>query len=143
MFEVRLASEADWPFWQTLDGRVSRELYLRKAGAGECYVIEADGRPVGLLRWNLFWDEVPFCTLLAVDEGFQGRGLGRALMTRWEADMRAAGHGMAMTSTQADESAQHFYRKLNYRDAGGFVVEVPGYAQPLELIMVKDLRAEK
>ena len=29
--------------------------------------------------------------------------------------------------------------KQLWRDAGGFVVDVPGYEQPLELIMVKDL----
>lgn len=138
MLEVRLATPDDWPFWQTLDGRVDRERFERKCAAGECYVAEESGAAVGLLRWNLFWDEVPFCTLLIVDERCRGRGVGRALMARWEADMRAAGCGMAMTSTQADEGAQHFYRKLGYADAGGFVVNVPGHEQPLELIFIKD-----
>ena len=136
---VRLARAVDWEFWRTLDGRVDRALFERKAAAGECYVVEADGGPVGLLRWNLFWDEAPFCTLLFVAQAYRGRGLGRALMARWEADMRARGYGLAMTSTQSDETAQHFYRKLLWRDAGGFVLDVPGYEQPLELIMVKDL----
>lgn len=64
-------------------------------------------------------------------------GMDAALTARWEADMRALGHGMAMTSTQAGETAQHFWRKQGYRDAGGFAVDVPGYAQPLELVMIK------
>ena len=34
---------------------------------------------------------------------------------------------MVMVSTQVDEEAQHFYRKLGYKDAGGFVVDIPGY----------------
>ena len=112
---------------------------MRKTGAGECYVAEADGVPAGLLRWNLFWDGVPFCTLLYVGEAWRGMGVGRGLMERWEDDMRALGHGMAMTSTQCDETAQHFYRKIGYKDAGGFVVDVPGYEQPLELVMVKGI----
>ena len=57
--------------------------------------------------------------------------------------MRAAGCGMVMTSTQVDESAQHFYRKLGYRDAGGFVVDIPGCEQPMELIMVKETGADQ
>jgi len=142
MFNIRVATPSDWPLWHTLDGHIDRPLFERKAGAGECYVAEADGGIVGLLRWNLFWDSVPFCTLLLVAEGHRGRGLGKALMARWEADMRAQGHGMAMTSTQADETAQSFYRKLLWRDAGGFVVEVPGYEQPFELILTKDIREE-
>ena len=42
-----------------------------------------------------------------------------------------------MTSTQVDEEAQHFYRKLGYKDCGGFTVDVPGYEQPMEMIMIK------
>lgn len=137
MTVVRLAQLSDWPDWRALDARLSRALFERKCSAGECYVAEANGAVAGLLRWNRFWDEAPFCTLLMVDEGHRGQGLGRALMERWEADMVAAGHGMVMTSTQVDETAQHFYRKLGYRDAGGFAVDIPGYAQPLELILIK------
>ena len=54
--------------------------------------------------------------------------------------MRGLGHGMAMTSTQSDEDAQDFWRLLDYRDAGSFDIDVPGYEQPTELILLKDLR---
>ena len=60
-------------------------------------------------------------------------------MSFWEEDMKRAGHGMLMTSTQVDESAQHFYRKLGYRDAGGFIIDIPKYKQPMEMIMVKEI----
>ena len=137
---IRFATPSDWPFWQTLDNRISRDLFLRKAGAGECSIAVLSGVPVGLLRWNRFWDEVPFCTLLYIEQNRRGQGLGRALVARWEVDMRALGHGMAMTSTQSDEAAQHFWRALGYVDAGSFDVDIPGYEQPPELIMLKDLR---
>ena len=39
------------------------------------------------------------------------------------------------TTTLAD--AQHFYRRLGYKDVGGFIVNVPGYEQPMEMIMIK------
>lgn len=136
---IRFAAPSDWPFWHSLDKRVSRALFLRKAEAGECYIAEVDGAPAALLRWNRFWDEVPFCTLLYVEACQRGQGLGRALVERWEADMRALGHGMAMTSTQSDEDAQHFWRRLGYRDAGSFDIDVPGYEQPPELILLKQL----
>ena len=143
MPNIRSATPVDWPFWHSLDARIPRELFLRKVEAGECYIVEWNGAPGGLLRWNRFWDEVPFCTLLYIDEKLRGQGLGRALVRRWEADMRALGHGMAMTSTQSDEDAQHFWRALGYRDTGSFDIDVPGYAQPPELIMLKDLRVER
>ena len=49
--------------------------------------------------------------------------------------MRAAGHPLVMTSTQANEDAQSFYRRLGYEDVGGFLL--PGEAY--ELILVKAL----
>ena len=93
--------------------------------------------PAGVLRYNLFWDILPFCTLLFIEEQHRRGGFGRALMEFWEQDMRSRGYGMVLTSTQVDEEAQHFYRKLGYKDSGGFVVDVPGYEQPMEMIMIK------
>ena len=40
---------------------------------------------------------------------------------------------MVLTSTQVDEDAQHFYRKLGYKDCGRLTVDVPGYEQPMEI----------
>ena len=39
----------------------------------------------------------------------------------------------------AEENAQHFYRKLGYKDCGGFTVDIPGYEQPMEMFMSKSL----
>ena len=49
--------------------------------------------------------------------------------------MKAEGYSLVMTSTQSNEDAQHFYRKLNYQDAGGFVLP----KEPMELIFIKNL----
>lgn len=50
--------------------------------------------------------------------------------------MKARGCGLLMTSTQVDETAQHFYRKL-IADAGGLLIDAPGYEQPMELFLIK------
>lgn len=47
------------------------------------------------------------------------------------------GYGMLLTSTQVDEEAQHFYRKLGYKDCGGFCVDIPEYEQPMEMFLIK------
>ena len=39
-----------------------------------------DGFSKGLLRYNLFWDNTPFCTMLYVDSSSQKKGFGRMLM---------------------------------------------------------------
>ena len=65
------------------------------------------------------------------------QGCGRMLMEHWEEDMKSLGYQMVMTSTQIDEDAQHFYRKLGYIDCGNLTIDYPGLAQPLELLLSK------
>ena len=137
--EIRKIQPSDKKFWLSLDRHLGDDGFDRKVRDGMGYVLLKDGVLSGVLRYSLFWDNTPFCNLLYIAEACQGTGCGRALMVRWEEDMKTLGYGMVMTSTQVDESAQHFYRKLGYRDAGGFVVHVPGYEQPMELIMIKGL----
>ena len=56
--------------------------------------------------------------------------------------MKEQGYGMVLTSTQVDEQTQHFYRKLGYKDCGGFVVDIKGQEQPMELFLIKALTGE-
>lgn len=139
MVEIRCARPEDRTFWYTLDRHLPEAEFDRKVQSGQCYVLTVDQEPRGVLRYNLFWDSIPFCTLLYIDPDCQRQGLGRQLMARWEANMKAAGHTLVLTSTQSDEAAQHFYRRLGYRDCGGLVLTAPGHAQPMELILCKEL----
>ena len=136
---IRYAAQADLASCLALDGHLPEGAYAPKLAAKPVYLLSEAGEDLALLRWGLFWDSIPFCNLLYVAEGARGRGYGRALAERWEADMKARGYDLAMTSTQADEEGQHFWRKLGYRDCGGFLLPFPGYEQPLELILAKPL----
>ncbi len=139
MRDVRYAKENDKAFWLSLDAHITEEELEKKFRDRRGYVVTEDGIPCGVLRYNMFWDSIPFCTLLFVKDGMRRKGIGRELMEFWEHDMKASGHGMVMTSTQSDETAQHFYRRLGYTDAGSLVISVPGYEQPSELFFVKKL----
>ncbi len=139
MVEIHAVTQADQAFWQGLDRALPPAELKRKIRDSQGYVLTADTQPVGLLRYNLFWDELPFCTLLMVEEGQRGRGYGRQLLLYWEGEMRRQGHTALLTSTRADEEAQHFYRKLGYRDAGCLLLDLPGWEQPAELFFIKPL----
>ena len=142
MIEIRYVEDKDKNFWFRLDKHLPESEFDKKVRDKQGYVLFENGEAVGLLRYNLFWDNTPFCTMLFVDWSKQKKGYGKALMNHWEDDMRNQGYEMVMTSTQEDEEAQHFYRKIGYKDCGGFTVDIPGYEQPMELILMKDLRTE-
>jgi len=139
MREIRYVSEKDRKFWYSLDKHLPEDGFTEKIERHMGYVLSENGVPKGILRYNLFWDSIPFCTMLFIEHSVQKTGCGRELALYWERDMKAKGHGMVMVSTQVDEEAQHFYRKLGYKDAGGIVIDIPGYSQPMEMFMVKKI----
>ncbi|MCL2018558.1 MAG: GNAT family N-acetyltransferase [Oscillospiraceae bacterium] len=139
MFEVKYATENDKPFWFTLDKHLSESEFALKVRDRRGYIISDGGKPIGIMRYNLFWDNTPFLTLIYITESCQRQGFGRQAMLHWEDEMRTLGYKMVMTSTQADEQAQHFYRKLGYVDKGCLVLDGTPFEQPPEIIMIKVL----
>lgn len=139
MTEIRYVKKEDEPFWYRLDKHLPKAEFEEKVRTRRGYVILLDGTPAGLLRYSLFWDNTPFCNMLFIDEKYQRKGCGRQLMEYWENDMKEQGYAMLLTSTQADETAQHFYRKQGYTDCGGFIIDIPGFAQPMELFFIKEI----
>ena len=107
--------------------------FYKKIEAKQCYILFADGKPAGILRYNLFWDNTPFCNLLYVSESCRGKGYGKMLTAFWEREMKNLGYGWLLTSTRSDESAQDFYRAVGYAECGR--LSVPD--QPYEIFFGK------
>jgi len=75
--------------------------------------------------------------MLYVDYENQNKNYGTKLMLFWENEMKKLGYGMIMTSTQVNETAQHFYRKIGFHDAGALLIDIPNYEQPMEMFFIK------
>ena len=139
MIEIRYVRTEDKEFWYSLDKHLSEQEFINKVNHKQGYILLDDNKPIGLLRYNLFWDNTPFCTMLFIDWNYQGKGHGKSLIEYWESDMKSLGYVILLTSTQVDEEAQHFYRKLGYKDCGGFVINIPKYEQPMEMFLIKGI----
>ncbi len=133
--EIRYADKGDKEFWFSLDKHISPAEFAKKTENKQAYVLITDGKPAGILRYNLFWDNTPFCNLLYIEDNYQGKGYGTKLMAYWEEEMKSAGYSLVLVSTQADESAQHFYRASGYSDCGSLIL--PG--ENSELFLYKKL----
>ena len=64
MIEIRYVQSDDKKFWFGLDRHLPEREFEKKVRDQQGYVLLEDGKPVGLLRYNLFWDNTPFCTML-------------------------------------------------------------------------------
>ena len=118
-----------------LDKHISKEVLIKKIGFKECYIIVHNNMDFGILRYNLFWDNTPFMNMIYISEGYRKKGIGKMAVSFWEDEMRLSGYKTVMTSTQADESAQYFYRAIGYKDSGCLIFDT----QPLEIILTKNI----
>ncbi len=139
MFQIRYVENTDKDFWYTLDRHLPEAEFTKKAADKRGYVLLENDKPIGVFRYHMFWDNTPFLSLIYIDSSCHNKGYGRKAMEFWENEMRGQGYKMLMTSTQVNEDAQHFYRKLGFKDCGCLVMDIPGFEQPLEMFMVKPL----
>ena len=133
--EIRYAGPGDIEMVSEYDMHVSREELKNAAAMKRIILLFIDGEYAGWLRFNLFWDNIPFMNLLYIFEEHRGKGYGRELVGFWEHEMAGQGFKFVMTSTQSDEEAQFFYRKLGYTDRGALVLP----NEPLEIFFYKKL----
>lgn len=139
MLNIRYATKNDVDRWLILDKRISKDVLFNKIERKEAYVLTENEVVIGVLRYGLFWDSVPFCNMLYVDENYQKNGYGTWLVKQFEKDMKKFGYDVVLTSTRVDETAQFFYRKLGYKDCGGLLFETTKEKQPMELFLIKEL----
>lgn len=133
--QIRWAEEKDLAILRTYDQHIRADELEKRIRQGGVLIAEEQDHFVGWLRYHLFWDNTPFMNLLYLLEPERGKGTGRVLVAFWEEQMKKQGYHAVMTSSQADEYAQHFYQHLGYRAIGGFLL--PGEAY--ELIFWKSL----
>ncbi len=132
---IKLATLDDAEFLLKNDKHINSDELLFSIKSNRICIAEIDGIKIGWLRYNLFWDSVPFMNLLYFLEDFRKKGYGKKLVLFWEGEMKKLGHDTVLTSTQSDETAQHFYRKLGYTEIGAFSFK----HEPLEIIFSKSI----
>lgn len=120
------------------DHYITEEVLRKKLTDKEIIIAEAGKEKLGWLRFGYFWDCIPFMNMLCVEETHRRKGIGKQLVLYWEHEMEKRNHKHVLTSTQSNEEAQHFYRKLGYKEAGSLIF--PGEA--LEIIFIKNLRTD-
>ena len=133
---IRTAVPAD------LDGIRNYDRHIPTSRLEDCIrrrqvvVLEDNGKILGVLRWNLFWQSLPFLELIFLDDALRGQGWGTEMMDLWEINMAEQGFRHVLLSTQEDELAKFFYEKLGYTLCGDFL---PPDQDARELMYRKEL----
>lgn len=131
---IAYANQESIPYLKK-DKHLSSLKLQQKIADKEMMIAQVRDTIVGWLRFNFFWDEIPFINMLYIEEPHREQGHGKALLRFWESEMKKQGHSKLMTSSQSDESGQHFFRKNGYRDTGALLLP----DEPLEIFFIKEI----
>ena len=132
---ICIAKNDDYLWLNKHDRHISDNVLKNKIENKEIYVVKEKDKIIGWLRYNLFWDNIPFMNMIYFLDEYRKIGIGTKLVNYWENEMKQMGYKNVLTSTQSNEEAQHFYRKLGYREIGGFKY----FDDPYEIIFQKIL----
>ncbi len=137
--ELKYMENKDKDFVMSIDTHVNDGQYANHVLTKSGYVIWDGEEPVGLMHHAVLWDNLPFLNLIYIKEEYRVKGYGTEAMRLWEEDMKNRGYKMVLISTQVDEYAQHWYRRLGYVDCGGLLMNGTPFEQPMEMFMRKVL----
>lgn len=132
---LRAASERDFAFLRALSTGPDDETLHAQIRDGRLRIMESAGEPVGFLKYYILWEMLPLIEVIVVREDRRRCGIGRDAVRAWESEMAARSFRRAIVSTQADETAQEFWRRIGYRDCGSFTL--PDW--PSELFLYRDI----
>ena len=132
---IRYADIQDFSVLMEHDKHISEAELRNIIPAKRIFVIYQGDTFMGWLRFGLFWDNIPFMNMLYILDGYRGKGYGTELVSFWEKEMAKVGYNCVLTSTQSNERAQFFYRKIGYTECGALLLP----KEPLEMFFIKDL----
>lgn len=132
---IRYANEGDFEILNKHDNHISKIELKNSINLKRILIMYDKNNFIGWLRFNLFWDNIPFMNMLYVLEEYRKKGYGKQLMDYWEAEMQKNNYEKVLTSTVSNEQAQFFYRKNGYIDCGSLLL----LKEPLEIILMKNL----
>ncbi len=132
---IRYADSGDFPLLHSHDRHICAEELRNSIEAKRVLVMLCGDQFAGWLRYNLFWDNLPFLNMLYFFEEYRGMDFGGQLVEYWEQEMLKAGYREVLTSTLSNEQGQFFFRKIGYIDCGALLLP----SEPLELILRKEL----
>lgn len=130
----KYAEDTEYNYLLKMDIHISSDMLRNKIINREIILAYEDDIVVEYLRFNYFWDEIPFINMLYIESEYRNKKIGTNLVKFWEKEMIKEKYNKVMTSSLSNENAQHFYRNLGYKDVGSLLLE-----EALEIIFIKKL----
>lgn len=133
--DIRYSRVKDLNFLLSIDKHIKKDKYIEKIKNNESILTSLNNENIWFLRFNYFWDEIPFLNLIFIKEKYRGKWFWKKILDFWELEMKELWYKKVMTSSLSNEKAQNFYRKNWYKDIWWFIIN----NEPNELLFLKEI----
>ncbi len=116
---VRFAGPEDLEWCVVEDSHVTELVIRNKIVNDEIVIAELDGQPIGYLRLEYLWSNIPYIGVIFIIELYRNDGIGRKILSFLEEFLRSRGHDQLFSSSQANEpEPQAWHRSVEFVECG-------------------------
>lgn len=80
----KYAEDTEYNYLLKMDIHISSDMLRNKIINREIILAYEDDIVVGYLRFNYFWDEIPFINMLYIESEYRNKKIGTNLVKFWE-----------------------------------------------------------
>lgn len=101
------------------DVHVTEQVIRHKIINDEIIIAELDGQPIGYLRIEYLWSNIPYIGVIFVIDDYRNEGIGGKILTFLEDYLRSRGYDVLYSSSQVNEpEAQAWHRSVGFVESG-------------------------
>jgi len=101
------------------DSYVTEQVIRHKIVNDEIIIAELDGQPIGYLRLEYLWSNIPYIGVVFVEDDYRKEGIGRKILAYLEDYLRSRGHDVLYSSSTANEAEpQAWHRSVGFEESG-------------------------
>jgi GNAT superfamily N-acetyltransferase len=116
---VRFAGPEVLEWCVVSDDQVTENVIRYKIVNDEIIIAELDGEPIGYLRLEYLWSNIPYIGIIFVTEPYRSEGIGRMILAFLEDYLRSRGYDVLYSSSQVNEpQSQAWHRSTGFVETG-------------------------
>ncbi len=116
----------------------SKKIIINKIKSKEFFIAFEEGKPVGRIMFQYFWEVIPYIELIFVEKNYRNKGIARKLLESLEKEARKRKSKYIISSCVWNEKEPQFWHKKVGFEKKGYIDGIQPEGR--EVFFVKKLK---